>query len=204
MPSADRTAQVSGRPSPRERARRIAPYAIILAAANGLFYLTGKFDYDKMAASLGPDAWPRLILGLATVACVFEIVRLALFWRGEETVNESPLIPVGASVGVLDTEEASQAPVPTNMCQASAAFASIVGYVLVLGYAGFFLATFAFLTIFGLIAGYRRIGVLLAVVTSLTIGFMFLFMRVIYVSLPIGVEPFSKVSLLMLKLLGVS
>jgi putative tricarboxylic transport membrane protein len=42
------------------------------------------------------------------------------------------------------------------------------------------------------------------VTLSLTLTFMFLFMRVIYVSLPIGVEPFARISVWIMKLLGVA
>ena len=182
----------------RMRVRRIAPYAVILAIGCWLLFLTGRFDFDKTAGSLGPDAWPRLILLLMSAVCAFEIVRLAFFWRGEDAA------PTGMDAPSIEDDISPADAMNPNYVQAGWAFASIVLYLLMFPYAGFFLATFVFLAAFSAIAGYRRILVILPVAAILTTGFMFLFMRVIYVSLPIGIEPFSKVSLLMMKLLGVS
>jgi putative tricarboxylic transport membrane protein len=178
--------------------RRVVPYAIILAAAGWLILLTGKFDYDKSAGSLGPDAWPRLILWFTIGLCVFQITRLALFGDPEESV------PIGLEAPGAEDDIPPAEAMGTNYMQAAAALASIALYLLALPYAGFFLSTLVFLTVFVAIAGYRRPLVILPVAAVLAAGFMFLFMRVIYVSLPIGIEPFSRISLLMMKLLGVS
>jgi len=180
------------------RLRRVVPYAIILAAANWLVLLAGKFDYDKSAGSLGPDAWPRLILWLTIGLCVLQIARLALFDGPDESV------PIGLEAPGSEDDIPPAEAMGTNYMQAGAALASIALYLLALPYAGFFLATLVFLTVFIAIAGYRRPLVILPVAAVLAAGFMFLFMRVIYVSLPIGIEPFSRISLLMMKLLGVS
>jgi putative tricarboxylic transport membrane protein len=53
------------------------------------------------------------------------------------------------------------------------------------------------------IGRYRRPGVIL--VTSLvgSLAFMFMFMKIVYVSLPLGVEPFSQVSFLLMRLMGI-
>ena len=49
-----------GRPSGALRLRRMIPYGIILVIGCLLLYQTGKFDYDRQAAGIGPDAWPKL------------------------------------------------------------------------------------------------------------------------------------------------
>lgn len=199
MPLGEQSPELLGRLW-RSRAKRIVPYAVILAAASWLLYLTGKFDYDKTAGSLGPDAWPRLILSLMIAACVFEILRLTWFWRGEEI----PPADSSAPDSELAAENYISPATTTKSLQAALALTSIALYLLVFGYLGFFLATLLFLCIFPAIAGYRRILVILPVAAMLTTLFMFLFMRVIYVSLPIGIEPFSSVSLVVMKFLGVS
>jgi putative tricarboxylic transport membrane protein len=178
--------------------RRVVPYAIILAAASWLVLLTGKFDYDKSAGSLGPDAWPRLILWLTIGLCVSQIARLALLDDPEGS------IPIGLEAPGIEDDIAPAEAMGVNYMQAGAALGSIALYLIALPYLGFILATFVFLAVFIAIAGYRRPLVILPVAAVLAAGFMFLFMRVIYVSLPIGIEPFSKISLLMMKLLGVS
>ncbi len=36
-----------------------------------------------------------------------------------------------------------------------------------------------------------------------SLAFVFVFMKIVYVSLPLGVEPFSQVSLLLMRLMGI-
>lgn len=177
------------------------PYAIILMAACALLYQTGKFDYDPLAADIGPDTWPRLILSLMAASCVYEIVRLALFWRDEEA-SPATASPAEADLPAPDDDVAVG--MPANLLQAATALGAVVGYLLSLPYLGFFLATLLFIGVFAFIAGYRRIGIIVSAALGLTLFFMIMFMRVIYVSLPIGIEPFSKVSLWLMKILGVS
>lgn len=184
-------------PSHSDRAKRIIPYAIILIVGVYLLHLTRGFDYDQMAGSLGPDAWPRLVLLLMIGACAFEGVRLALFWKGD---RPSPAMTEDAAARDLDEADVGH----DNLRQAACALAAITCYLLALPYVGFFVATLLFIFIFAFIAGYRRPLVMSVVALSLTLGFMFMFMRVIYVSLPIGAEPFSQVSIWIMKVLGVS
>lgn len=191
------------RPTIAIRLRRMAPYAIILAIACALLYQTGKFDYDRLAAGIGPDAWPRLILSLMAAACIFEITRLAFFWRGDPT--DQGLASEDPTTHDLGTEAGETPPaVPANLLQAAMALGIIAAYLLTMPYLGFFIATFVFIAAFSRIAGYRRLGMIITVALGLTLIFMIMFMRVIYVSLPIGVEPFSRVSLWLMKILGIS
>jgi putative tricarboxylic transport membrane protein len=53
------------------------------------------------------------------------------------------------------------------------------------------------------LGGYRRWGVNAAVSLIGTFAIMFFFMRLVYVSLPIGEEPFAQVTLLLMKVMGV-
>lgn len=188
----------------RARLARMAPYLVILAAMVWLFVLTGRFDYDQNAGSIGPDAWPRLILALGAAVSIFEIVRIGVFGGGAAQAEEPapPAADVPLSVQDIPDDEPHQG--VARLAYAAPAFAWLVAYILVLDTAGFFLATFVFLLGFALIAGYRKPVPLVLVSLGLTVGFMVMFMRVIYVSLPIGIEPFAKASLLMMKLLGVS
>jgi putative tricarboxylic transport membrane protein len=78
-----------------------------------------------------------------------------------------------------------------------------VAYAVLIEKLGFFLCTFVYLAAFMWIGRYRRWGVIL--VTSLvgSLAFMFMFMKIVYVSLPLGVEPFSQVSFLLMRLMGI-
>jgi len=188
--------QLDATPTLKDRLRRILPYALILSVGLYLLHVTRSFDYDQTAGSLGPDAWPRLVLLLMMGACAFEIMRLVLFWKGDRRI---PAIEDDVVPDLADNDAGFD-----NLPQAAAALGATVVYLLALPYLGFFTATVAFIWAFAFIAGYRRLGAVTVVAFSLALIFMFLFMRVIYVSLPIGVEPFAQLSIWMMKLLGVA
>ena len=60
------------------------------------------------------------------------------------------------------------------------------------------------LACFAYVGRYRRHWVIWLTSILGSIALMFLFMRVVYISLPIGVAPFSAVSLAAMKLMGIS
>ena len=76
-------------------------------------------------------------------------------------------------------------------------------YVLTISSLGFFLATIAYLALFMLIGRYRNWTVIAvsSVLGSLTL--VFIFMKVVYVSLPLGSGPFESVSAFLMNLLGI-
>jgi putative tricarboxylic transport membrane protein len=57
--------------------------------------------------------------------------------------------------------------------------------------------------VFMWIGRYRRIGVVLLTSLIGSLAFMFMFMKVVYVSLPLGTEPFAQVSYLLMRLMGI-
>jgi putative tricarboxylic transport membrane protein len=78
-----------------------------------------------------------------------------------------------------------------------------VAYVVLIDRLGFFLCTFAYLAAFAWIGRYRRPLVVLASSLIGSLLFMFVFMKVVYVSLPLGQEPFSQVTFLLMRLMGI-
>ena len=62
-------------------------------------------------------------------------------------------------------------------------------YVVLIETLGFFLCTFLYLAAFMWVGRYRRPGVILATSLIGSLAFMFMFMKVVYVSLPLGAEP---------------
>jgi putative tricarboxylic transport membrane protein len=76
-------------------------------------------------------------------------------------------------------------------------------YVWIIQTLGFFLATAPYVAAFLALGGYRRWGVNAALSVLGTLAIMFVFMRLVYVSLPIGAEPFAQVTLALMKLMGV-
>jgi putative tricarboxylic transport membrane protein len=76
-------------------------------------------------------------------------------------------------------------------------------YVWVIQRLGFPLATAPYLFVFIALGGYRRWLVNAAVSGIGTLAMMFFFMKVVYVSLPIGAEPFAQVTIALMRLMGV-
>jgi putative tricarboxylic transport membrane protein len=68
---------------------------------------------------------------------------------------------------------------------------------------GFFLATALFLALFSWIGGVRRPLMLAVIGLAGAFVLLVIFMRLAYVSLPIGVGPFKAISLALLRLIGV-
>ncbi|MDF3011636.1 MAG: hypothetical protein K0S03_2432 [Burkholderiales bacterium] len=180
---------------------RVLPYALIGGLAAWLFHAATRIDFHRRADTLGPDVWPKLILGLVLAICAYEILR-ALFspqWRG-------------GAAGVLQemvarTEQAHPdaaepaAPKSPGMLLGGIALTAL--YVWVISRLGFVLATAPYVFAFITLGGYRRWMVNAAVSVVGTLVMMFFFMKVVYVSLPIGQEPFAQVTFALMRLMGI-
>jgi putative tricarboxylic transport membrane protein len=76
-------------------------------------------------------------------------------------------------------------------------------YVWIIPQLGFFLATVPYVAAFIALGGYRRWGVNAAVSVIGTLAMMFFFMKLVYVSLPLGREPFVQVTLFLMRVMGI-
>jgi putative tricarboxylic transport membrane protein len=172
-----------------EKIKRIIPYAIVLMISVYFYILAGRFGFNARAGNLGPDFWPKLLLGLTMVVCLYEIAKTALFHRvkaleedtGEEKAGAEKRYPGLLIIGTLMT----------------------VAYVYFVSILGFILCTFLYLTFFMFVGRYRKVWVIAANSVIGTLLFVVLFMKVVYVSLPLGQGPFQQFSLLVLKILGI-
>ncbi len=179
-----------------EKLRRIAPYSIILAASAYLYHRALGFDYERVSGRIGPDAWPRMILILLMAICAYQVLRLAV----RRTTNEIE--------GVLQSLEEDADPSLLEHPQAHPGRAWVgigctFGYLLVFEIVGFFIATFFYLVALMYVGGYRRPLSALAIALVASVSFVFIFMKIVYVSLPLGREPFLAVSVGVMKLLGI-
>ena len=183
----------------KSRRARIAPYVLVGVIAAYLYHVATNIRYSERAGTLGPDFWPRLILALILVACLYEIVKVVFARR----VSEAPglLDALGATAAVepeIAEEPARRHPV---LLLAGIALTSV--YVAAVQMLGFFTATVPYLALFILIGGYRRPGVIAAVSVLGTLLMFFFFMKVVYVSLPLGVPPFQSVTLFLMQVFGI-
>jgi putative tricarboxylic transport membrane protein len=174
---------------PSAKAKAIAPYAALLAGAAYLYHDAGSFASAGKAGQLGPDFWPRAILVLLMIVCAIEIGRHAFFARAASATDgieapsgdESPRFPRLLAAGMLITAL----------------------YVPGMDYLGFFLATVAYLAAFMAVGRYRRWGVVATTSVLGSLAFVYVFMKVVYVSLPLGVGPFRDVSTALMSVLGI-
>lgn len=180
----------------RRRLARAAPYALLLAAAGVLHHFALRIDTSGAAGRLGPDFWPRAILALLALVCLYELAKSLLAARELSTggLLQSYLVES------LDAERVAAPPSATRLV---AGIGATLAYVLLVGVLGFFLATAAFLSAFIAIGGYRRWAVLLACGVGGSLAMVIVFMKIVYVSLPLGAGPFRALSVALLSLLGV-
>ena len=78
-----------------------------------------------------------------------------------------------------------------------------IAYVALLSTLGFFLDTVLYIAALVRTGRYRRWPVIATVALAGALAFMFVFMRVVYLSLPIGAPPFSAVSLQLMQWMGI-
>jgi putative tricarboxylic transport membrane protein len=184
------------------RLRRALPYAIVLVLTAALFVLARRIEFAAPGGRIGPDFWPKAILGLAMLTCAYQIVKTLFF----DAIGGE----VGGVLGTIvdqaadrDAGDARDEPPATYPRLIVAGIALTVAYVLLIEHLGFFLCTFAYLAAFTWIGRYRRPLVVLASSALGGLAFMFTFMKVVYVSLPLGQEPFSQVTFALMRLMGI-
>jgi putative tricarboxylic transport membrane protein len=186
----------------RSALARVLPYAVVGALAAWLFYAATQIDFHRRAGTLGPDVWPKLILGLMLAVCLYEVVRQILSPQrrgGAPGVLQEMVEQSRAEHGEA-VDEAAPAASPLLLLGGIALTAF---YVWVIQRLGFVLATAPYLAAFIALGGYRRWAINLAVSGIGTLVMMFFFMKVVYVSLPIGQEPFAQVTFALMRLMGI-
>jgi len=182
------------------RGSKSLPYVIVLAIVSFLYFRATKIDFVAPGGRIGPDVWPKAILALAALACLYEIAKNLLFGKWVRDMT-------GVLGSVLKDVPAQDVPGETE----SAAYphllwigiAMTVLYVALIETLGFFLCTAIYLALFMWVGRYRRPGVIVATSLVGSLAFMFMFMKVVYVSLPLGTEPFAQVSFALMRLMGI-
>lgn len=184
------------------RVLAIIPHTVMLAIAALLYYAAMQIDVTSAARSkrIGPDVWPKFIIGAMALLCMYEIVKRLLF--GASFTATGLTQGLNRPPDDADRELAARAAQPHNG-KLLAGMALIAAFVLGVPYSGFFTGTALFLALFAWIGGVRRpLMVTIIGVVGAFVLFV-IFVRIAYVSLPIGVGPFKLASLLLLRLIGV-
>src|SRR5436190_10280688 len=180
------------------RLRALLPYVLVLAAAAGLSYSALHFGYTPRGDRPGPDVWPRAILVLLAVACIVRIVGVV-----RRRSPAEPAMPQDVIAEALPGDAPDDKPAPRYPALLLTGIALTIGYVALLATLGFFIDTVIYIAALTWTGRYRRWPVIAAVAFAGALVFMFIFMKVVYLSLPIGRGPFAAVSLLLMQLLGI-
>lgn len=187
------------------RIRAILPHGLLLIVAAVFYGLAARIEAPVAAADtrIGPASWPKFVLGAMAALCLYEIVKRLLVGTSFTATGLLQGLNRPPPAGATDAEQTA-ADAGSAHGKLAAGLAAIFAFVASVPYLGFFAATVAFLAAFAWIGGFRR--PVAATVTALLGGFVlvFIFVRVAYISLPLGQGPFRELSLALLRLLGLS
>lgn len=168
------------------------PYAMVFGVAAFLLYRAENFEFTAPANQVGPDSWPKIILYMIMATSAFEGFRRLLTARRKVSA-------VVAAAPVASPFERD----PADMRVVFTCVAASLAYLALFEIVGFFCDTLVFVLALMWIGGFRRIWTALALSLVTTLLFMLVFLRIIFVALPIGIGPFEWLSTSLMRLLGV-
>ncbi|HEY7902392.1 MAG TPA: tripartite tricarboxylate transporter TctB family protein [Casimicrobiaceae bacterium] len=183
-----------------QRLRAIAPYLVVLALSAYLFHLATRFQYTRRAGRLGPDLWPEAILTLMIIVC---LGRIASILRDASRAYAGGGLLAQVTQEVHAADAPAEVPPPRQPLLLVLGVAFTIAYVALLGVLGFAIGTFLYLVAMMIVGRYRRYANVVVIAALGSLAFMFVFMKIVYLSLPIGVAPFDAVSLALMKLMHI-
>lgn len=170
-------------------------------AAGYLFHVATQIGFHRRGSTLGPDFWPKAILVLIIATCLYEIVKVLVFGarRGVSGVLEDIVEESVKEHGDAGPELIAE----KRPLLLLGGIALTAAYVWMIQKLGFFLATAPYIAAFIALGGYRRWGVNAAVSLIGALAMMLFFMKLVYVSLPLGQEPFVQVTFFLMRVFGI-
>ena len=164
--------------------RSVLPHVVGLGIATALYIHVGQVEYTPRAGELGPEVWPRLVLLLMAASCLFEITRRLIVGNRDAT----------GLIEAFDREPEHETKEPTYAGLLIGGIVLMGIYAVLIPVLGFILGTFLFLAAFMYVGRYRAHGAIWGTSAAVTILCGVLFLRIAYVSLPRGIEPFDRVT----------
>ena len=175
-----------------ERCRATLPYLVVLAAGAFLYGSAANFEFEEASGRIGPGAWPKLVLVLMLAAALWGAVSSAV--QGGKSAE--PESETDGTAALIRPPEIYPAMVWLTV-------GATVVYLLVMPVAGFFPATTVYSFVLIYFGHYRRLLQVASLSVAMALGFMFVFMRVVYVALPPGIAPFDSLSYALMAAMGV-
>ena len=176
--------------------RQVLPHGVMLVASIILYRLAAGIEVDT-GGRISPAVWPKAIIAIMGLLCAYEILK--------RLIARSDFSATGmVSVDPLGVAEPAAAALPENLPMLLGGIALIAAYVVVVPWTGFFLTTAIFLAAFPWIGGLRRpiLSAAIGLIGSLVLVVMF--MRIAYISLPLGEGPFRALSIALMRAIGVT
>lgn len=163
------------------------PYLALMAISIYLFQLAGAIPYTVRGNDLGPDFWPKVAIGLMFVVSAIEALRALISPHHSEMQGITDQLEKADSEAMEDTA-------PRSVPLLVGGILLTVAYGALLPTLGFPLATFLFLVAFMYLGRFRAHGAIWLSSLLGTALLCVLFLRVVHVSMPRGIEPFGMLT----------
>ncbi|MBK7063194.1 MAG: tripartite tricarboxylate transporter TctB family protein [Rubrivivax sp.] len=188
----------------RSRLRVCLPHFVMLLIAIALYVAAMQIDTSGTNGGkrIGPDFWPKAVIIFMGALALYEVVKRAIFGSDFEATGLTEGLTTNPA-GDPATETISKDTTTEYPRLLWAGLLLILGYVVAVDWLGFFVTTVAFLFTFTWVGGFRRHGwnALISLVGAFVM--VVLFMRVAYISLPLGEGPFRSLSIALMSAIGV-
>jgi len=186
------------------RLRHCLPHFVMLLVAVVLYAAAMQIDTSQTGGGrrVGPDFWPKAVILFMGALALYEVVKRAVFGIDSSTRGLTEDLTANPA-GDPTTETAGEAETIEKPRLLLAGGALILGYVGVVDLLGFFVTTAVFLFSFTWVGGFRRHGWNALIAVGGALLMVVLFMRVAYISLPLGEGPFRSLSLALMSAIGV-
>jgi len=148
-----------------QRLREATPYAIILCGAAYLWYVADHIAYAPIPGQMGPERWPKIIVGVLAIVCAIEIVR-RLILPSATAVSA----PQGEE---KDAEDEWLRPKQTHIPLVFGTIVASIVYLVALDYCGFAFSTMIYSGCLMWLGGFRRLAYVAVLAVLLTLFFSF-------------------------------
>jgi len=170
--------------------KRLGPNLLLLALAGFAYFKAGQFNTGTEGGVVGPDLWPRIICVVLALTSAIGII--------------AALVSVETQSSEEDEALESMLAIPETHPRLVWIGVVATGlYVAALTPIGFLCATVLYAMTLLVIGGMRRWAMVPVYGAILAIVFTIIFMKIVYVALPLGEGVFKSVSLFAMQLLGI-
>lgn len=182
------------------RLRLVVPHTVMLVAAGFLYWAATRIE-GSTGGRIGPDVWPKAVIVIMALLCAYEVAKRLFFGARSDAQGVVAGLTHDPTTPAVEAEAET---LPSHPGKLLAGIALVAGYVVLVPWLGFFLCTGIFLAAFPWAGGLRRPVLSAALGLAGSLLLVVVFMRVAYISLPLGEGPFRAVSLGLMRLLGVT